>query len=391
MKKLSLSPALALLMGLCFSTIFSSCNKINIDTFPIENEQNWQNQVKSKDGTLIFPSWKDANTAVKFFNETEYKNVASFGKSHDFHSQHQLYHEVLVAEEALLLASLKGFMDVHTVADALAKGYKQPAHSEVYKSAIKSGILKADLDKIDEQFYFYTCIDPTLVPVLDNEGFVAIGDTLWQYTATQKKCITKGGVEAKAILRKASQSDENNGIIVFDKNQNRGVSNSWNFCPSYGCASNNWKTNGNFRARATRTGNATQVSGQNCSFTMNCQFFTSVFAQKKTAFIWWTTGAFTPTFTYNGSWSSEYQATNDPNCCLPSCSVISSAATPNPGLNTSPLVNKPYTSNNASFAFGLHPHTSGYWTASPYDHFTDPWKVTNQMIDTQCPNVGDVD
>jgi len=357
---------------------FNSCNdaeiRDEITTGLDQSPHMWKANVKSSNGMLVFQNWEEADQAVADLSKAEWGEVIEFGQSMNFVSQAQIFHEIVDAEEAIYINLENKYPGANSLAEAKEMGYVNHTHSYQYQSALKKRLLTVEQDDETAHVYDYSVIDPTLVPVLDENGMVAIGKQLWQFTSNQIKFQENWDGSSTVLLSSSKDSNEELGIRVITRENpqlSKLIRYDWTLCGAGGNC-NTWIVvqNNNRRARYSRTG---WSEIDDCGdIILYVKFYTNIKAQRRRFGIWHYANSYRPTFTFNGNWSFSYDATNDGGCCLSSCATQYTTASLQTGVTTSPMVNRTYFGNNTNQAFGCHPHVSGYRTLSSTYHYVDP-------------------
>ena len=341
--------------------------------------------VQSEDGVLKFQNWAQSQAALHALNQLPWDEVEAFYETHQIQAQHRMLHKIVDAEWELSEQEGKAYPTATSMEEAKAQGFQPGSHSPEYLDALQKGLLSVEQDDEEAHTYFYSVMDPTLAPLINEKGLVIIGDTLLMANASQVKMSMQGGLDSYPQLYRASETDLEAGIYVRESASNSlrsQFSDNWNWCRnSSNC--NQWTTvawanNGtqSRRARYQIFGNSSIVGCQ--AYVLECDFYVGIWAQRRASFgRWKTANDYRPTFTFNGNWDFEARATTDNNCCLNYCSPVFDENDFNLafGNTNSPMNNRTYFGNNSSYAFPMQPHTAGFWPP-PSQH---DWTCTINM------------
>jgi hypothetical protein len=356
---------------------FWGCQKPTTEAINPDTTSQWEKRMKSNNGVLAFSSWDDLDQAKLEIDAKSFADLSKFGEKYGFTSQRYIFEKIVRLEEEKLIALEKQYPNVHSYEEAKALGIKKPEHTPDFFNAMNKGVIKVTEDTENATTYFFSVIDPTLVSVLNEDGFVVVGDELCLYTETSMKFI-KGGLDKMEMLKRATKSDPSQNLIVYNHKLER--TTNWDLNGNNNTG--NWVTpiegNSNRRAKYERRGFSNVGGNGTCDGQLFGKFFANVFAQRSYLGIWAFSGSFTPTFTFNSTWSYFFERGCDGVNCFPDCSYSNLSV--GFGVTTSPMVNRTYFGNNSVEAFPMHPHASGYWYNLPFTveshlNFGNTWDV----------------
>lgn len=162
-----------------------------------------------KDGILVF---KDRETLRRYNAELNAKGTQyadEWEKSMSFQSVSRIFNEVRLAEDALEKEVIKG-----KSADELASLRKEPApHTTLYTKWVNAGVLRVSVEPDGAERLEVNSAHTHYTNVMNTEGLVAFGDTIYQYKGNQIKSTTKGLANLTA-LKAAIATDPDQQIKV---------------------------------------------------------------------------------------------------------------------------------------------------------------------------------
>ena len=142
-------------------------------------------------------------------------NAKGFGysnaweKAQGFESIACILNEVKKAENQLEVDFLRG----KTAADLQRLRHTPAPHSALYTKWVDAGALRVTKDSDGAESFDVNASHTHFTNVMNAEGFVAFGDTLFQFKGNQIKSTTKG-LPGAAALRAASATDPKQQITV---------------------------------------------------------------------------------------------------------------------------------------------------------------------------------
>ncbi|RAK65163.1 hypothetical protein DLM85_16630 [Hymenobacter edaphi] len=166
-------------------------------------------EVVLRNGILVF---KDRKTMREFNARLNAKGTAyadQWEQSLGFESMAHILNEVKAAETQLEVDFLRG-----KTAAQLTQLRQQPAlHSALYTKWVNAGVLRAEKSPDGGETLDVNASHTHYTNVMNADGMVAFGDTLYQYRGNKIKVTTKGLGQA-AALKAASASDAAQHITV---------------------------------------------------------------------------------------------------------------------------------------------------------------------------------
>ena len=162
-----------------------------------------------KDGVLVFKDRKTMKNFNSYLNAKGVDYANQWEKSLGFESMAHILNDVIDADNKLEAEVLKG-----KSADEVAQLQKTPApHTALYTKWVKAGTLRVAKDADGTETLDVNASHTLFTNVLNAEGIVAFGDTVYQFKGHNMKVTTKGLSNLDA-LRSATQSDPSRQITV---------------------------------------------------------------------------------------------------------------------------------------------------------------------------------
>lgn len=186
--------------------LIGGCKKDTIELNKNNIIQNETNNVTLKHGILNF---SDRTTFEKIYSELimmSKEQADEWEKKLGFVSQRYIFNQIVDAENA--------WNDKY-------QNYSQEElkkispHSELYYKYVNNGLIKVFDEGTENESYNYSVFNPSYTYVINEQGFVAIGDSIYQLTADKLKIITDGDFDK--IKNIAEINSSNNNIIVENK------------------------------------------------------------------------------------------------------------------------------------------------------------------------------
>jgi|GEM_PF-1754257 len=333
-----------------------------------------ESRISVEEGILVFKNQQDFQQTLSMLRSMDIHEVEAWGKDKGFLSQQLIYEQVIAAEEAVEEKAFGKYSQLSEDA-FLALNLPDPEHSGLYESALRKGLLKVVEDSDTAHTYYLSLFDPTVADVINEEGFVMIGDTLTLYTNIGLKRWIGGTIDQRTRIFSFNETDIEKGIYVssFAENSSRTwinrsvpmINTSFQLLQPN---DHTWFTNNKRRCRY-RVVCVTDDYNNSPAYLVDVFYFLYLEAERKKWGNWKKRNSYRPTFTINGNWDIFYQLRED---SAPLNCVTFTSVTPPTGRVPSPMVNRTYFGND--FNYLLNPHAS--WTPSyPYDNFCVPIQV----------------
>ncbi len=165
--------------------------------------------VKVEDGMLVFADQKAFEVVFDELQKYDRDQANAWERQLGFVSQRQIFDRIVDAEYQHLVAPYEDLSD-----DELRNLPPPVGHSEEYEHYLASGLIRTVQDREAGELYDYNLPNPALARVLNEQGFVAVGDVVYQTTPEHDKTMPRGGGASLAELARATKSDAKRGIEV---------------------------------------------------------------------------------------------------------------------------------------------------------------------------------
>jgi len=316
-----------LLWSFSIVLLITSCSK----EVQVANEQFTQEQstldmksISISQGVLKFNSRADFKNTLKALNGKSVNFVLDWNKSLGFRSQEAIFQEIIEAENIVRDKQAAGLDPDITLKEFLDAGLTWD-HSPIYIEYINKGLIIEMTDHDGCKWFKHNVLNPTYMPLLNEEGFVVLGDTLYQFTKDKVKYSPGGSLSKIPKLADANETDQDQNIyVVTVKDRQKatvdwGKSTGWKYDPS-----NNKK-----RVMAEVVGLSPYISYPVLGITVT--YYKEITAHKKVLFWWnirndykpieWTQGSwywteyYTSSPDFNGSGTLSYPFPGNTNYC----------------------------------------------------------------------------
>jgi hypothetical protein len=186
-------------------------NEETSEKIPLKSKQMDYN-VTVQNGILVFHTVDDM---LKYLNEGPSNGEDgsdNYEKGIGFKSMGNHFHQIIKAEKERW-----GFANSKIIskeeAESLRAGIIKQGYLKATKEAINNSFIKIIKDDNEENLELNN-VAPNLARVLNIDGIVKIGDTIYQYTQTTAKKIIDGDFNKIPLMIKAKTSDRKNSILV---------------------------------------------------------------------------------------------------------------------------------------------------------------------------------
>lgn len=162
-----------------------------------------------KKGMLVFNSMSQLNNTAEELNMSV-ENQRSLGVgTMGFLSQKDIFDQIIIDEDEYEEKYLQ-------VTEAEAKKINPAtAHSELYLEMRDKGIIKEFFEE-DGMSYDYAICDPMYASVINENGFVAVGDTVYYVDSEKVACWKNADFNRLDMLKKATMTDSVKEIYVIN-------------------------------------------------------------------------------------------------------------------------------------------------------------------------------
>ena len=321
--------------------------------------ENWRKNVTATDGMLIFTDQLSADLANDFLTNANFEELTLFKNEFNITTQQYVLENVMLTEERVTDAFYAPYSKLSDE-EIYALNLNEP-RSEPYKDALSKDLLLVEEDSKYGHTYYLNLMDPTVSPIINENGFVQIGDKLYQYKSHQIKFCEPCDLTDLKTLNDATITDEAIGLYTFTKRSGDSSSkmtlvNDWS-----GLQNKTFEPTGvsNRRARWSYTGFS--QTGDDCTgCLMLSTFFIHVEAQRKRWGKWKYRNSYKPRFQFDGDWSGKAEYSYN-NCDFFSIghAYLDDFNLPT-GVTNTPMVNRWFIGNNST-GIKLHNHTNGAW------------------------------
>lgn len=189
--------------------LLSSCEKNSESEVQPASSVMSKQDVVLQDGILVFKDRKTMKNFNSYLNAKGVEYANQWERSLGFESMAHILNDVRDADNKLQENIIKG-----KSADEVAQLQKMPApHSALYTKWVNAGTLRVTKDADGIETLDVNTTHNLFTNVLNAEGIVAFGDTVYQFKGHTLKVTTKGLSNLDA-LRAATQSDPSHQIIV---------------------------------------------------------------------------------------------------------------------------------------------------------------------------------
>jgi hypothetical protein len=193
--------------------LLNSCTDEN-QIIPQQGNEKSTFSVTNKQGILNFSSQEGFKSIMSELQEKSLDERIEWSSKLGFQSMQDVYDEIMEAEmiidreyeEQVKLLSEKELEELS----------KLPIrHSPIYEKHLASGLIKLDEEE-DSDWFYPNIFNPAYAHVLNLDGLVIVGDTIFQYTAESFKMLTDGNIGRIDILKKATETIEAQNIFVAE-------------------------------------------------------------------------------------------------------------------------------------------------------------------------------
>lgn len=180
-----------------------SCNSKELKMEEGENLRSFE-KITVKNGMLVFPN--DSVFALVMNGKIDIPVDLNFT------SQAKIFNTIMEEEE-------KFSLDLET----MNVTSPEMMHSELYKEKLKSGFIKIIKYSDGAELYDLNICLPHYANILNEKGFYAIENNVYQVTPKGQKVWLNGDLNNYNVLAQTDQSDESKGIYVIDYSRNANI------------------------------------------------------------------------------------------------------------------------------------------------------------------------
>lgn len=280
---------------LFFCSVLSSCRKEDnlVKQIPHSNDAA-TGEFVVKNGMFCFNSMDSYHKTLDLLDKMGDAEAEKWEASIGITTQRRIFNKIVQAENELLLNPYENIKEE----DALASAKPKQEHSNLYYEYLNKGLIKVLYQGTIDEYFDYAVVNPALAKIINAEGFLAIGNTLYQLTSTEIKSKENYSLSDIGLLNSVSQTNDAEKIIVERPNLTAKVMGVFDFNleSSWGYSSSNDRR---IKVKVVFSSNLTG-GGTGCTASHNV----NVVIQKKN--IW---GSWVPSaqqMWLNGNWDSQF-------------------------------------------------------------------------------------
>lgn len=176
MKKLSFIIALSMLIGM-----FYSCEE-QIEVQPEVNTESADTDFTVIDGYLSFSSTESFTNNINTISSFSKEERIKWEKQNGFLSQRTIV-DMIIDKEIAIYDSIKEEFKGKKIDEI----NKRDLHSDIYNKYIDKGVIKLFDEGTKDEYWNHSACNPAYLDFINEEGFYAIGDTLYQITENEAK------------------------------------------------------------------------------------------------------------------------------------------------------------------------------------------------------------
>lgn len=166
------------------------------------------NDVQLKNGIMVFSSLYDLDESANDLNLSNESLRAAFVDRTGFRSQKDIFDQIIHDEDKYEQQYLQ------VPESELKKMNPDLAHSQLYLDMRAKGIIK-EFKEGDGMSYDYAICDPMYASVINEDGFVAVGDTVYYVDSEKVVCWKNADFNNLSTLKSVTETDTISGIYVI--------------------------------------------------------------------------------------------------------------------------------------------------------------------------------
>ncbi len=195
--------------------LISSCEKKELMKEDIPDNKPEKVSFFVQDGILMFNSMNsflETKLQITNFTEPERKQ---WEESAGFLSQRRIF-DIIISEEDKWEDEL--ISKYNSIEEIEAAGLK--VHSDAYYNYLEKGIIKVIDKGTDDEYWDYAAISRGFVELVNEQGLVGIGDTIYHVSENALKALTNGNFDDIDKLIKADIGKKYDDIVFLVANTN---------------------------------------------------------------------------------------------------------------------------------------------------------------------------
>lgn len=324
------------------------------------------------EGTLVFENYKDLEAKVAELSILNQEQVLAWEAKLGFTSRFTQFNRVIEAEKIHKDSYYAPYTDSLSEDEIILLNLPRPGHSPTYQEAIRRQAIVVYEDSDTANTYTINAVLSKAL-ILDEDGFVRVGDTLKQYLRSEIK-YTVNPLVGKSELVKAQITDVEKKVFVGKLFSANRQSYSWGTARYW----QRWLHIDNNKKRVAYEiiGTSTDYGISNPT-SIDVVNDVGLYSEYKSWGQWTTGNNYRPYWTLNGTWTTRYGLAS-----AHGCAITTSIETNWPGNNAHnssllpPVLNYRFR-DPANYIFWIEwLYPRGYFTVSSPNHWCEPYRIT---------------
>lgn len=166
-------------------------------------------------GILRFNSFEDFISTANYLNSSGLVFQYDLFKEVGFRSQEMILQEISDAEDLFDSQYYRGVDENISIQELIQTGLGIE-HSPLFKYYVDQGLIAVLCEEDGSESYYPNIINPALMPVLSEQGFVIVNDMLMQFTNNQIKLTPYSSMSQIEKLENSTSADSKRNISVVD-------------------------------------------------------------------------------------------------------------------------------------------------------------------------------
>jgi len=177
-------------------------------------------------GVLKFKSLSDFENVVKDLNGKSMDFIIDWNKRLGIKSQESIFQEINVAENECR-DKQAAQLDPNITFEQFKEAGLTWDHSSLYNEYLQKGLIIEMTDPDGCKWYKHNTLNPTLMPVLNEQGFVMINDTLFQFTSNKVKFSPQGSLSRMTQMSNTIETNSEQNIFVVNYKSRKKSGGNW--------------------------------------------------------------------------------------------------------------------------------------------------------------------
>jgi hypothetical protein len=185
-------------------TIFNGCQKDELVPQVVDEQlHEAKPDMYVENGLIVFASEEQLSKTLGMIAEMSEEERRFWEGKNNFVSQLSIFNDIVDAE--LLLDAPYENMTVEELNNIVSP----PEHSKIYLKYLKKGLIHEIVESTGDKIYDYSTCAPYLVSILNEEGIVVVGNTMYMYAANvMKKWVGCNINEKQKLLNMHETADD---------------------------------------------------------------------------------------------------------------------------------------------------------------------------------------